>query len=68
MRVAGYKRLVVRKRYPCNTFEENVTVDCFKNEPPKVFCKKKELLKILPASQENTALKSIFNKFAGLRT
>ena len=43
MRVAGYKRLVVCKKYPWKIFEQNVTAVCFKNEPLEVFCKKRAL-------------------------
>ena len=54
VRVAGDKRLVVRKRYLWKTFEQIVAVAFFENQPLQVFCEKKMLLKILPISQENT--------------
>ena len=54
VRVAGDKRLVVPERYLWKTFEQVVAVAFFENQPSKVFCETKMLLKILPISQENT--------------
>ena len=43
MRVAGYQRLVVRKRYRSKIFQQIVTY--LKKQPPELFCRKKLKIK-----------------------
>ena len=64
MRVAGYQRFVVCKRYCWNISKQIVTVTYLKKQPPELFCRKERSWKFY---RKTLVLKSLLNKVADFK-